>query len=152
MSFLKKRFGKESKSFKFVQEEVRAKSESEQIFIKRIHLYHDKKEYKLALEELLLFLNEHPERDQFVLFAAATVLRSYLRHIKTASVFQAIPDSILWDKRLDPVFMSCSSCHSYWVPSPSSNFYVMTGGTTNKSTCPNCGKKSIRVGMAEKIS
>lgn len=146
MSLFKKKSEDKPKPFVFIQEEVKAKSESEQTLLKQIELFHHQKNYELALAELLLFFNMHPERNHFVLFLAATVLHSYFRDNKTEAI-GTIADPILWDRRLDPIFMSCSNCHSYWVPAPSRSFYANSAGSQS-SSCPNCGRKTVQSGRA----
>ena len=155
MNFLKMLLGKH---WKFDPKEVVAKTDAEQSFLTRIQDYTLKLEYEAALRELLSFLDEHPGRQQFALFTAATVLRNYLQNRQTG-VIQELPVSILEDKRLDHIFMSCSHCFASWIPAPMSqgpffeNYHTLSSSKDGSfsilprtNICPNCGSKSVRNG------
>jgi len=145
MGLFKKKSGGKPKPFEFIQEEVKANSESEQALLKQVEQYHHQKNFEYALAELLLYFNMHPERDQFVLFLAATTLRSYFRESETENI-NVIASPILNDKRLDPIFMSCTSCYSYWILPPMRASYAVGSGSSNSNSCPFCGKKSVQAG------
>lgn len=155
MSFWKKLFGTGSKSFEFDPEGVKAKNEKEIAFLNLMRSYHDQKKYEVALSELLSFLEDHPTRDHFALFTASTILRSYVQDRATNTVNE-IAYPIMWDLRLDRVFMSCSGCHACWVPAPMSrgSFFSHSHnmGPSKINVCPRCGAKSIRVGRERKSS
>jgi len=98
------------------------------------------KNYVSAMQEILRVLNEYPHNRR-ALDLAQSIL--YLCMGDTAE--QRIPQMIIQDPLLDPVFAQCSQCRAFWPVNPSlkdmAHVVVMhpVGGV-----CETCGKVFCR--------
>lgn len=103
-------------------------------------LYFTQKNYISAMEEILKVLNEFPHNRR-ALDLAQTIL--YLSMSETAE--QKIPQMVIQDPLLDPVFAQCSQCRAFWPVNPFLKDMPHTIVTHPVGgTCQTCGKVFCR--------
>jgi hypothetical protein len=103
-------------------------------------LYFSQRNYVSAMEEILKVLNEYP-RNRSALDLAQSIV--YLCMSDTAA--QKIPQMIIQDPLLDPIFAECSQCRAFWPVNPllkDMAHVVVTHPVGGK--CETCGKVFCR--------
>jgi len=103
-------------------------------------LYFSQRNYVSAMEEILKVLNEYPHNR-----SALDLAQSILYICMSDNAEQKIPQIIIQDPLLDPVFAQCSQCRAFWPVNPflkDTDHIVVThpvGGI-----CGTCGKVFCR--------
>lgn len=103
-------------------------------------LYFSQRNYVSAMEKILKVLNEYP-RNRSALDLAQNIV--YLCMSDTAG--QKIPQMIIQDPLLDPIFAECSLCRAFWPVNPllkDMADVVVTHPVGGK--CETCGKVFCR--------
>jgi len=108
--------------------------------LKNAELYFSQRNYVLAMEEILKVLNEYPH-NRSALHLAQKILYICMSDIAE----QKIPQIIIQDPLLDPIFAQCSQCRAFWPVNPLLKDVANTVVTHPVGgICGTCGKVFCR--------